>query len=584
MKRLVISGWWLVVSGWCLAVAGEPTGCPEFTVERPRKLESVQRTRTFVVPESVRAEEFGFSVTNTRNAAAIGRAIAEAKRIGASGVELKSGTYLCCDEPGFELEGLTDFTLDGKGATLVFWRPAPSASSQVPQWKIESDGGCVSVRNCTRTWLKDFNIDWDWSREPLASRAIVVAVNGRGRPFVDFDLPEGHPAYPRRVPILVGEAMDPTFSRFRNGPGHFFVNLSFGSMGLESEWLSSKRLRVFFDGRADEAVKFDVGGAYRLLHRYYGDNAVMMDSNRHLTLSRVNVFAARGMAFQVRGRQRFWRIEDCTVAPPVGSTRVISSTADANHVAQSCGYCQMVNYRVRLNSDDCSNFHDRTTIAVKSGDCGLRVINDRGARFFGAETGDEIELLNADFSPAHWRGRIVKVTEDGYVMDRPTPKETNYAFVLANRTYGTDNILLRNCEFTDATARTLIHGCNVTVENCSWKRTCATPLRFLAVWTKNVWCEGTGCTNVIVRNCRFEHDNIWRWNVAGRTAEIVSFAFTPERFGDQSKDAAPDVIPWEGAVSDILVENCVFVDPIDLTWQKATGRGLIERNNRIERK
>ncbi len=97
-----------------LALA-EPSGCPDFEVELPRAADCVHSA-------VVRAVDFGLSETNTRNHVAINAAIAEAKRTNADRVELAPGTYRCFDGKGIFIDGFTDFTFDGKGATLVFRR------------------------------------------------------------------------------------------------------------------------------------------------------------------------------------------------------------------------------------------------------------------------------------------------------------------------------------------------------------------------------------------------------------------------------------------------------------------------------
>ena len=80
-----------------------PTGCPEFAVERPRD-------RGGAV---VRAADFGLSAQSDKNATAINKALAEARRTGARRVELAPGTYRCFDEPGVVISNFSDFVFDG---------------------------------------------------------------------------------------------------------------------------------------------------------------------------------------------------------------------------------------------------------------------------------------------------------------------------------------------------------------------------------------------------------------------------------------------------------------------------------------
>ena len=159
----------------------KPTGCPDFEVELPRPRPDggagCQPGSAGCQPAVVKAADFGFSEASTDHIAAINAARAEARRIGAARVELAPGTYRCFDPAvsggaqdqggvqrpgacaGVVIEGFTDFTFDGCGATLVFRRdhaPLSSRDTLLP------NGANVTVRGCLRTVVQHFNMDWDW--------------------------------------------------------------------------------------------------------------------------------------------------------------------------------------------------------------------------------------------------------------------------------------------------------------------------------------------------------------------------------------------------------------------------------------
>ena len=140
----------------------KPTGCPDFEVELPRTGSAgCQPGSAGCQPAVVKAADFGLSEASTNNAAAINAALAEARRIGAARVELAPGTYRCFDPvvsdgaqdqggvqrpgacAGVVIEGFTDFTFDGCGATLVFRRERPPLLSQDT---LLPNGANVTVR------------------------------------------------------------------------------------------------------------------------------------------------------------------------------------------------------------------------------------------------------------------------------------------------------------------------------------------------------------------------------------------------------------------------------------------------------
>lgn len=594
-----------------------PTGCPDFDVGLPRP----QSDRV------VRAVDFGFSVTNADNAAAINAALDECRRVKASRLELAPGEYACFGEKGILLESFADFTVDGCGAKLVFRRASRKAADSV-RWKQESDAANLTLRTCTRVEVKNLEMDWDWTHDPLGFVATCVArhveTNVTNGSYVDLKLvaPTRHPAYPNPVPIQTLTARrDATNVRLADGRGpHGYFGLAQGHFGTKNAWIAEDTLRVWpyvkqegvfqtseFDGvfksEANRAFveELSEGMTLAAAHYYYGMNAVVMDSNRELTIRDVAIRSCRGLGFEVRGNQRSWQLVNVKIEPPADAPypREITCTADAFHIARSCGRCKFVNCSWTLHEDDSINSHDRTTLARKAGARRLQVVNNRGPAYFGAAVGDEIELREEDFSPTGWRGKIVAVERDGYVFDHDVPQAKGLCFVLFNRTYGTDDILLKGCTFRNTPwARNLILGSNVTVEDCTFENIAGTPLRFQTCYSHNVWCEGTGATNIVVRGCTFRNaaDNYLVRDVSSQIYTGVRIPFREDRPEPHLPIADPDfraaverrdnagvrVTPWPGLVTDILIEKCRFVNPRGFVWHILNGGEMTFRDNRIE--
>lgn len=601
-----------------------PTGCAEFTVELPR----VRSGRT------VRAVDFGFSPASDDNAAAINRALAECRRTGADRLELAPGFYNCFGSEGVAVGSLRDLTLDGCGAVLIFRRP-PRVGANDKQFDIPVAGANVVISNCERVAVRDLKIDWDWERDPLADFATITAVHADAAPdasYIDFKMcdVERHPRYPEPVPVqTVGGMTADHTDRRSDAPFSGFYGTSEGHFGSKNEWVAPNVLRVWpnvkhagrryqplYDARfgadlnraAVKAAAKDVGGTYRIVHCYYGPNAINTYGCRHLTLERVDIWSAYGMGIRTSGPQHHWQVLDCHVRLPPADLRRpdgrlyapyrrgVTVTADAHHVVQSQGFVKFVGCSWTLHQDDSHNFHDRSTLATTVGTHRLEVVNGRGAEYFGAAVGDEIELVQEDFSRTGWKGRIVAIDGDVYTVDRPLPRQRGLAFVVFNASYGTDNIILRDCTFANTLwARSLVHGANVTVENCRFRNITGAPLRFQIEYTWNAWCEGFGCTNVVVRGCSFENDYDG-YAAEGLCAEIYAGArISPPveqwiKIGNRhvakglaARRAAndPGPSPCPEIVSDILVERCRFLNPRGFAFQAMSGRNLIFRDSEI---
>ncbi|MGN0853877.1 MAG: right-handed parallel beta-helix repeat-containing protein [Kiritimatiellia bacterium] len=592
------------------ATAGTPaphparavSGCPDFTVEKPRERGG----------DILNAASFGFSTASDKNAAAINRALAEARRIGARGIELAPGTYRCFDEDGIVIEKMTDFTFDGKGAVLVFRRPAEYRGQ--PQSEIIMNKSNLFVSNCERVWVKNLTMDWDWQNDPLCDAGIVAAKHiDRDHPeesYIEFVLPdwERHPKYPEPVPIQKMQRMPEDRSGFCVSE-HFYFGQTEGHFGAKNEWVAPNRLRMWpgvpMPGRNQnpqtgyrlrplanlkDVERVNEGELYRILHCYYGKNGVCMLGNRHATISDVTVWSCFGMAMVTDGPQEYWRVERFRVVPPTEREfaaaypgvpffkRLMTSSSDGHHIARSNGHCQYVDCLWTLNNDDSNNFHDRFTIAVKCGAKKLHIINRRGYNYFRAARGTEIELRKPNFdkigsSPLGFRAKLAGIAGEILILDKDIPEQTGPCFLVWDRSYGTDNVLLKGCKLVDSGFRNLFSSSNLTIEDCEFIRTGNYPIRLIGDYQADFWCEGMGVTNVVIRGCRFEDPCV---SFPGAPV-ISSVCVTPPGW----EIDAPD----KGFVAgDVLVDDCRFIRPKGPVIDFSTGRNVMFRNSTIDLK
>lgn len=574
------------------------TGCPEVVVERPRATGG----------RTLKAVDFGLSTASTTNAAAIARALAACRRVKASRLELAPGTYRCFDEPGIVIRDFADFTFDGKGAVLVFRRPAEYRCQ--PQSELILDKGNVLVQRCTRTEVGNFTMDWDWEADPLAAFVRVVDRHeDAARPerafvdlaFVDY---ERHPKYPEPVPVQKITAMDESRTRFRRGAGFSFGQTE-GHFGAKNAWVKPNVLRLWpgipMEGRNQNPAtgfrfsakgnlarvrQFETNGLYRLQHCYYGKNGLNLDANAHLTVRDVAVWSCFGMGMVVDGAQHHWRVEHFRVEPPTEAafraaypgarffSRPISSVSDGHHVARSKGDCLYVNCRWSLNNDDTSNFHDRFTIAVRAADRVLDIVNRRGADYFRAAPGTTLELRFPNFAPvgeAGFRAKLLRVAGNRLHLDRDIPPQKGPCFLVWDRSYGTDRVTMKGCVFEDGGWRNIFSPSDLTLDGCVFRRTASVPVRFIADYRSDLWCEGMGATNLVVRNCLFEDTCVS--NPKDPCISAVCVTPTDWDVGEVDKGFV---------CGGLLVEGCRFVNPGGYVLDLPCGRNVVWRNNVVE--
>lgn len=535
-----------------VATAGaEPTGAVDFEVETPRHAAGVV----------VNAADFGVSESAADNVLALNRALAFCRTNAAARLVVPKGTYRLTAETAVTLEGLKDFTFDGGGATFVFFR------TRGPNFRL--------IRN-ERLSFRNLTVDWDWERDPLASIVEVVEATDD---HVDFKFVH-YDTFPRRdVRAAYISAWDEAaqavgvsgLSALGRG---FDISWDGPRKDPPKRWLSGNVLRI-----ARGAANLPVGSRWRMQHYYYDLGGFHLASNRHLLMEDVEVRSSVGFAFYVFGQQRYTHLRRVNVrAPKDDPRRVITCTADHIHVGRSQGWLKLEDCDFSLGADDGINVHDCTAWASEvAGTNALLVANGSGA----VSVGDEAEVRNADYSPTGFRAKVTAkspVAGDPrkvvVAFDAPVPVQTHPdGFVILNRSYCSDNVILRGCKFRDNRARGVIIQANdVTVENCTFSHTESSAMKLTTGWTRTLWCEGVGVTNCLVRNCLFRNCN--SGGFASGTVAITTYL-------RETSDSRNRGITDYPILSDILFEGNRFVDCNGLPDAPTSSARVVYRDNMV---
>lgn len=559
---------------YCGKIGKTATGCPDFNVELPAGNPNAP---------VVNAADFGATENNLKFCDAMNAAVAHCRKIGARKLVLPKGVYHLYNSGPITFEGLKDFEFDGGGSTFIFLRDKGLAKMKgLDASKISNnfqDGACVKISECERVKVGNFNIDWDWAADPLGSIVRVENVCASpGGEYIDYKFVD-YDNFPRRdLRVANLSSYDPV-SNLIGVEGGATLGYEFykGKNIPKMEWLSGNVLRVWHSRYSRRAK---VGDFYRMQHYYYDGAGVLTHQNRHLTLSKVNVYSCRGHAFLVSGTQQYWQYLDCSIKPPEGAkARAITCTADHLHVVNSRGYMKLIGCDFMLGADDCINVHDCTGYAVRKSDFSLETRNVRGIKMF--KVGDPIELRDDDFSPSGFTGKIKSVKPidaskgvHEIVFADKIPQPKGEGFIMFNHYYSSGNILLRNCKFHSNRARGIIIQCpNVTVENCVIKNNEMAGMRIVTGYTPNLWSEGFGVDNLLVRGCVFESTNRTDVKADGfaRDIHIGIYRTTGERTGQTMYPI----------MSNITFENNTFKNAYGLVAFITSSGNVVFRENTI---
>ena len=527
-----------------------PHGAAEFEVDAPRN----------ATGPILDCAAYGVSETNADNTAALRAAFADAKAKGASKLALARGRYALNTDAPLTLDGFRDFTFDGGGSVFVSYRHA---------------GAFLCLRRTLRTKLMNFSLDWDWSREPLASIVRVKRTDAKSYDleFVDYeDFPDKNAA------LTVLSAYDPK-TRSVGVEDGITRYLDMGKPRkdrVKRTWLDGRTVRV-----ENAPGGIAVGQLYRLQHYYYHYNGISIESVEHLKLENVTVLSTPGHAFVMGGKSHHIAFDRVDIVPPKGDPkRVITCTADHFHIGQSRGFIKLENCEFSLGADDIMNMHDNSAFVRKTGPRTVRA--QKAVALASARKGDRVEFRNGDYSPTGFFGTLVEAKRipgkrNGYdvTFAEEVPEESKDGFILFNWAYDTHNVIVRNCRFHDNRARgLLILARDVTVENNVFRHQEMGAIKIETGYTFNAWSEGYGVSNVVIRGNLFDTVNPSGSGVRHRQRSIYAGIYLRT---DPSSDTTDYPI-----IRDILIEGNVFRDNTGVAAYISSASNVVVRGNTLE--
>jgi len=266
-----------------------------------------------------------------RNLAAFKAALKRCREVKASKLIVPKGTYRISSGQTIVFDSLQDFVFDGGGSTFLF--------------HLIKGGHGMLINHCHRVVMSHFNIDWDWSIDPLASIGRVTKVDGKGA-FFEMHFEGKAPLDPQKWPT-----MNPLDEKLRvPGAGNEFGN--FGPKKIDK--LDDQTVRVW----TTWPVPAKAGQLYLLRHYVYEKMAVILASNTHLSLQNVNIYSFPGEGFIGGSDMDHVELLHCSITFPPGERRPITTTADGFHIDESQGFLRLEDCDFGYMGDDCVNIHD----------------------------------------------------------------------------------------------------------------------------------------------------------------------------------------------------------------------------------
>ncbi|MDR3734180.1 MAG: right-handed parallel beta-helix repeat-containing protein [Acidobacteriaceae bacterium] len=441
----------------------------QLTVKTPRPLVSAPTVTVPSVPEGADARPY------------FDDALAKAKASKAGRLVIPTGTYVFKtlgrdNASHWIISGLTDMTIDGSGATLVFM--------------FNKTG--IFMNKCHRVAVTNLTIAYGLK---TASLGTVVAQGAENVLKVDA-------AYPVTASDTIGHMAeyDPASKRYIPGgmrvyapPGGKEMPKYIGDQTYSSPAFQTKGL---------------AGKTFVIFHHWYGGTAFLIkeiqgvDASEDIILNAVSIESGPGMGIVAVGIRRGLGIWNCRIAAKEGA--LVSTEYDAIHVLIVGGDVSIHDNFIANQGDDGINLNNPVHPIVKIGPDGKDLILSTHSRFIQMHdrisafdetnkylgTAEVMEPLKPLGGPNNqWNGIMLDHAIEGLTL-KSLFRDDN----LVNSRVAVVHNTIRDCQ---------CHGLLVQVPNAliadnTFANTSANAIRLLT--NLGSFKEGVGAINVLVRN------------------------------------------------------------------------------------
>ena len=231
------------------------------------------------------------------------------------------------------IQGAKDLTIDGQGSTLNFASPLT---------------GGVSISNSQRVIFKGFNIDWP--NELMASVGTIISVDKQHQTMRVKIAPQYK--VDAKTPIV---ALSPWDAKSDPKNPHFSLT------NFYKEQYDSNTRTVYLGNNTFEVPYWNtyIAPGDVMVIRHWGGSpwrsAIEVGGSSNIDFEHVNVYASPYLGFSLSGGGGY-RLSHCSVTR-LNPARLISTSADAVHIADSTGDIIIEDSTFGYQGDDGINIH-----------------------------------------------------------------------------------------------------------------------------------------------------------------------------------------------------------------------------------
>lgn len=440
-----------------------------------------------VVDKEVYGEQFGFDSSASDNSAAFNAAADYLRDNPGTKLTLKKGIYRMGDQ-SVAFNSVKDCVVDGCGSVFMY-----------------DTARYFGIYGCQGLKFENMTIDWDWDAHYLASIAEVIGYEK-----------------------LTGDSAKVTFRFLEDDASYALTNKWDSMIHVDPETLvmSGVQKGDFFNvqERISERVqsapnelevvfKYEapkLGDTLLIRHYNYGPGAFSITAGSNgIVFEDIYIYGLPGEGMIVNDGAHHVRFTRMTIGlnPETAEKHRISTTADAMHIKETHGYYILEDCDIGYCGDDGLNIHD--TVGVVTEFYGNEVIisASNGSPY---HIGDTLSFRrDSDFTKIDFTAVITSLSVSGcewtLTLDRDCEDALEENMIVHDDSFDSGNYIIRNCYFHENRARGVLAGSSdCLIEGCRFYRTQQAAIQICVDINANMWTEGKGTSNMIIRNNEFD--------------------------------------------------------------------------------
>ncbi len=447
----------------------------------------------------VEASAFGLSPENEDNFYAFVDAVNYCKANPGTRLVFDKGVYKFTSPYSIIIDGCENLLIDGNGAEFVF-----SRCEQYHFFRLVHCKG-VEVRNLT--------VNWDWENQRIGSVVKVINADETNR-TIDFEFIEINDV-DESIPLKAITQCDRTTYTFgEKGSSKESYLYQDPSSISDVKKIADNVLRVTHNGCMSS---FEKDEAYILRHFVYDANIFNISAeSEHITFDNIKIYGSPGMAFVADEFASHFQILNTFIGTQPGyeGKRPVSLGADAIHIADTNGCFKVDGCDFSRMGDDALNVHDNLGYVNSVVDENtLRVTAAALKLKEGSVAGfNDEKSLKTDFTATITESRLIEGITYEVDFNKPVSEFVKEGFIMFNKNCNSSNYVISNNYFHEHRARgVLLQSSNGLCENNKFYKTQGMAIRIILDVTENLWQEGTGVDNLVIRNNSFVNCNYGGW-------------------------------------------------------------------------